>query len=416
MKNNRAKLITLDWMLKKYWFIWMIKKLYIYVIRKIFSWVVLFVVFMYLYVSWKLKRLINKKIILITERWNTAWDNGIHLFRYLRSNYPDLPVYYIISSDSSELDKVKELWNIVFTLSFKYYAYFLSCSFFCATHWWIVEPISIKLYNKLYGKIIWRKMIYIFLQHWVIKDDLSTLYHKEIIWADYFVTSWNLERNSIIATYWYSQEEVILTGISRFDSLYVKRWDLSKSGKILFMPTRRSYLLSKTKFYWSNYYKWIINVLNSEIIAEILSRYNYVIDFQPHKEFINWFWDIEHKYISNRNNAYIQDLILESDILITDYSSVFFDFAYQKKPIIHYCYDHEEFIKSHYNLWYFDIENDWFWEYTTTLTQLCKSLESTLKRKSLVEQKYDTRVNNFFAFIDSNNSKRLADFIIQLRA
>lgn len=40
----------------------------------------------------------------------------------------------------------------------------------------------------------------------------------------------------------------------------------------------------------------------------------------------------------------IQELYLVSDVLITDYSSVMFDYALLKRPIILYCYDLEEYI------------------------------------------------------------------------
>lgn len=40
----------------------------------------------------------------------------------------------------------------------------------------------------------------------------------------------------------------------------------------------------------------------------------------------------------------IQELYLLADVLITDYSSVMFDFALLKRPIILYCYDLEEYI------------------------------------------------------------------------
>ena len=37
----------------------------------------------------------------------------------------------------------------------------------------------------------------------------------------------------------------------------------------------------------------------------------------------------------------LQELLAASDMLITDYSSTFFDFLLTNKPIIHYCYDYE---------------------------------------------------------------------------
>lgn len=51
----------------------------------------------------------------------------------------------------------------------------------------------------------------------------------------------------------------------------------------------------------------------------------------------------------------IQELYAAADILITDYSSVFFDFAILKKPMIFYPYDYEHY-KNEERGFYFDYE------------------------------------------------------------
>ncbi|WP_052948673.1 bifunctional glycosyltransferase/CDP-glycerol:glycerophosphate glycerophosphotransferase [Mesobacillus campisalis] len=48
--------------------------------------------------------------------------------------------------------------------------------------------------------------------------------------------------------------------------------------------------------------------------------------------------------INASNYQDIQELYLISDLLITDYSSVMFDYALLKRPIILYCYDLEEYV------------------------------------------------------------------------
>ena len=44
-------------------------------------------------------------------------------------------------------------------------------------------------------------------------------------------------------------------------------------------------------------------------------------------------------------------------MLITDYSSVYFDIAYMRKPIIFYQFDEEEFRRKHYQRGYLREEN-----------------------------------------------------------
>ena len=51
----------------------------------------------------------------------------------------------------------------------------------------------------------------------------------------------------------------------------------------------------------------------------------------------------------------VNDLYIVSDILITDYSSVFFDFANLKRPMIFYMYDYESY-KNNLRDFYIDLE------------------------------------------------------------
>lgn len=56
----------------------------------------------------------NKEIWVIGEKPDKAQDNGYHLFKYLRENYPEKEVYYVIDENSPDIDKVKQLGNVVF--------------------------------------------------------------------------------------------------------------------------------------------------------------------------------------------------------------------------------------------------------------------------------------------------------------
>ena len=59
-------------------------------------------------------------------------------------------------------------------------------------------------------------------------------------------------------------------------------------------------------------------------------------------------------------NYDVQDLLKRSKILITDYSSVFYDFAYMKKEVIYYQFDYNDFFKKHYEIGNFNFEKNGF--------------------------------------------------------
>src|SRR5690606_15469637 len=81
----------------------------------------------------------------------------------------------------------------------------------------------------------------------------------------------------------------------------------------------------------------------------ILFRPHYFIanafDFRKYKGFIHDVSEVED----------INELYLISDVLMTDYSSVFFDYANLKRPMIFYMYDLEHYAKD-LRGFYFDLK------------------------------------------------------------
>src|SRR5699024_12745895 len=57
------------------------------------------------------------------------------------------------------------------------------------------------------------------------------------------------------------------------------------------------------------------------------------------------------------NYSDISELYLVSDILITDYSSVFFDYANLKRPILFYTYDLEKY-RNQLRGFYLDLDTE----------------------------------------------------------
>ena len=84
--------------------------------------------------------------------------------------------------------------------------------------------------------------------------------------------------------------------------------------------------------------------LNFDVLKEKLSK-DYVILFRSHYFIANTFDFSKYKNFIYNVSDYdeINDLYIISDLLITDYSSVFFDYANLKRPIIFYMYDYDNY-------------------------------------------------------------------------
>lgn len=76
--------------------------------------------------------------------------------------------------------------------------------------------------------------------------------------------------------------------------------------------------------------------------------------------------------VLNNEDYDLQKLICSASLLITDFSSIYFDFAYQKKPVIYYHFDYQQYRKEHYSEGYFNYERDGFGPIVYDLQSLVK--------------------------------------------
>ena len=134
----------------------------------------------------------------------------------------------------------------------------------------------------------------------------------------------------------------------------------------------------------------------------ILFRAHYFVsnsfDFEKYKGFIYNVSDLDD----------INELYVVSDILITDYSSVFFDYANLKRPIIFYMYDFEQY-KDEIRGFYIDL-NELPGEITKTEEELIKSIEKT--KNFVYNEKYKNFNERFNYLDDGQATKRTIEKIM----
>ena len=106
-----------------------------------------------------------------------------------------------------------------------------------------------------------------------------------------------------------------------------------------------------------------------------------------------------------------QSLLSQSSLLITDYSSVSFDFAYMKKPIIYTQFDYDEYRKKHYKKGYFDYNLDGFGAVCSDIGVCIDNIIEELKDGCKIKKKYLKRIQKFFAFFDRKNNDRIYNII-----
>ena len=220
------------------------------------------------------------------------------------------------------------------------------------------------------------------------------------------------ETKKILEDEWGGRIEIL--GYPRIDVLfdsnlifedYEKKLKLAQYKKvILYCPTFRESSTSVMPFT-----KPFLEKLN-----DFLKENNYVFLIKTHnldKDKINLPIYSNIKDVSKKVND-IQDLYFHVDILISDYSSVFFDFVLLDKPIIFYIYDLVEYLESCRDM-YYDIYNDMpgpFVNKEDDLIDCLKSIEIQFNNTEY-RQKYNYFKNKFNFYRDGKSSERLANHL-----
>lgn len=349
----------------------------------------------------------KEKIYLIGERKDQCQDNGYHLFKYIRECHPKDKIYYCITKDSKQLEKIKPLGNIVYHNSIKHYIYYFLAEKVIGAHVGSCDPESPFIW--FLERKGYLKKYRIFLQHGIIKEFIPTL-KKSNTGINIFVCGAKPEYDYVKANFGY-KEEVKYLGLCRFDSLH----NFKEKNQILLMPTWRAWFGGSTwgidndeEFLNSQYYLRYQSLINNELLIKDLKNKKIKLIFYPHHEmqrYLKYFSTSSTEIIiANPNECEVQDLLKDSKILITDYSSIAFDFAYMRKPVIYYQFDEEEYYAKHYQKGYFDYSRDGFGPIVKEEKTLIELLVNN--DLNLLQNIYKQRAKEFFPIYDKYNCLR----------
>ena len=249
------------------------------------------------------------------------------------------------------------------------------------------------------------------MQHGITKDDQKFLYKKKAK-IDLFICGAKPEFDDIKAHYGYKGNEIAYTGFARFDEYH----NLSLKDEIFVMPTWRRYA-ENVNFIDTDYFKTWSQFINSKKLNEILRKKNLIMYFylHPHfKEHINLFsTQCSNIKICSFEQCDIQEMIKDSKMFITDFSSLAFDFGYMKKPVIYYQYDEDKFFSGHYIKGYFDYRTDGFGHVCNTFDEFIGKFND-LVESLVVPNEYLDNQRKFFPLYDTKNSSRIYESIIKM--
>ena len=351
-----------------------------------------------------------KNIWLVEENSNEACDNGYIFFKYLRKERKDINVYYVINKKSKDYNKVKSLGNVIQHRSLKHWIYYLNAKKIIVTQKY-ANP-SPALFYILHTRNI-LKIPRIYLQHGLIKDDAKMFYYNRTKFKLYTCGALR-EYKYVKEKFGYPDDSVVYTGLARFDNLVLNN---EINNYILIAPTWRNYINKQNDF--DTYIKKYYDILSNKELVNLIEKKNIIIQVVLHKNMnkfkINCNFKSKNIKINHNHEVDIQDILNKADLLITDYSSIFFDIAYRKRGIIYYQFDYEMFRKNQLQVGYFSFENDSFGDVFDNCYDVIEKIKYYINNNFKIEDKYEKRMTDFFERKDKNNSKRILEAIERIK-
>lgn len=367
---------------------------------------------------------VRKDIWLVSDRMMAAGDNGEVLYDYIKEQQnPAINVYFVISRKSPDYTLLKKRGvRVLNGDSLRYRMLFLHASKIISSHAddYVVNPFAYRVHflNDLFH------FDYVFLQHGVIRNNLSAWlnrYNKNI---RLFITSTQQEYDSILEyPYYYTEKNILLSGLPRYDRLVsdpqsklilAPTWRHDLTHNIPVVNGRRAY---NPEFKDSEYFKFYNKLINDPKLHEALEAYDMTAEFYLHPSFEAQAVDFaQNDLFTVKDFPYDYSLAFrEGSLLVSDYSSVVFDFVYLGKPIIYTQYDYNTFYKNHmHKRGYMDDERDGFGPVAKTYEQSIARIIEVIEAGCVMQLKYQKRAGKFFTWHDNNNSKRVYEAIIRL--
>nr|WP_270265137.1 CDP-glycerol glycerophosphotransferase family protein [Lactococcus formosensis] len=320
-------------------------------IAKIRQIIIRMIMYPFLFILGMLLKTDSKAILFSSFKGKSYSDNPRYLFEYMRDSEEFSDYQFIWAFKKKQAIAGAKTVNFN---SLQYY-YYLSK----AKYW---------VFNAKMAPYYYKKSDQIYLQTWHgvplkrlghdIIDNGSTYYrskqsYKQMVRSydkdsrhwDYLIASSPFSAHVFETAFAFPQQKMLKVGYPRVDCLIhpdparveelKKKYHLPPHKKIiLYAPTWRDNSYSNTGYTFElkvDFYKW------KRELGE-----DYVVLFKPHYLICSTYHipqDLNNFIFFMDPNQDINDAYLVSDALITDYSSVFFDYAQLGRPIYFYMYD-----------------------------------------------------------------------------
>lgn len=343
------------------------------------------------------------RIWLVGEVPYKAQDNGLHFFRYLRTEKPRLRAHYVIDAHSPDKEKVLPLGNVIDHASRRHILYSLLASRLVGSHHaeYLFASRDRPVSRRTRG-------VRVFLQHGITAmKNVTPIYARQRTFelpAERFLVTSALEQRIVMEDYGYRRSQVPITGFARFDALFSDSGEVGPT--VLVMPTWREGLRADT-FLDSEYFRHWHGFLTDHRLIDALDRHGLRITMVLHPNLRTFaeFFELPHVNLVRQEDVDVQQVLTSSRVLITDFSSVAWDFSFLRRPVLFFQFDPEMLTGSRAP--HIDLAEQLPGPVIASVDRLVSELVELVEAECAMPEEYWRRSQMFLKYRDDSNCERI---------
>ena len=370
------------------------------------------------------KKFKGRKIWLVGGNAGELYvDNGRAIYEYLRAK-SEIEEFWVLNEGAKIRKKI--LGGKLIKGSVNAYLYFMHAEVVLFSHS-ISADIAPYLFVVPFVNRFHYKALKVFLNHGTVGFKVRKAMNvKTEKIAEELVKSYDVnicdsefERKVKTTTWWEVPENTaFVTGYPRYDKLY--RVEVSEK-EIFFMPTWRNWIkLEDTKIEDTEYFKNIMELVTNEKLNKFLEENNIKFNIYIHQlmqDYLKSFSKIKlgkNVQLLPKESEITKEL-QKSKILITDYSSVAYDFFYLNKPILFFQFDKDEYQEKVGS--YVDLDKELFGKAVYNVDECVQGIidltNNNFKYEKNLYEKIEKLRPKFLKYSDKANCDRVYDLILK---
>lgn len=365
----------------------------------------------------RLSRILPKNkqpLVLVGGNLGEKYEDNASVFHtYLVEHRPELKTYWMYDKNTNYIEQ-ENIPAAVKLGSFKNYLLFFQSDYTFHGHSIIYDLApDIEKYIHLNTHTVMTHISHGIegFKKILIQEEDKPLLSR----TNFFNCASDYERNIKLKGWKFPEEKLITTGMARFDRLETDS-PAKEVKNILLMMTWREWLLDLTEeeFISSDYFRATADLLNDPEFNHLITskELNVKVILHPFmKSYEKHFTSLKDSgslSFVTFNDVSIKDEVIEADMLLTDYTSVSWDFLYQNKPIIFYMFD-QEMMETERGT-YMDLDKD-LYGYKAKSTKEVFDLLDYIVAQAPANPFYE-KAGAYFDYFDQENCRRLADKVL----